>query len=104
MTLLCSDFVSGRQGWLFLRPRKGGRVVPRGTPEGRGGYLIESNMQTLESGTEPAACAREVNHFRAWSISLTSFTSAPLGASSKYFRKSAFASAFFLAWMFARPR
>ena len=35
-TLPCSDFASGRLGWLFLLSLEGGRVVPQGNAAGPG--------------------------------------------------------------------
>jgi hypothetical protein len=47
-TLPCSDFVSGRLGDL-PSVSLGGRVVPRGMPQGRGVYPTENNLLRIDS-------------------------------------------------------
>jgi len=42
-------------GAAYLRPRKGGRVVPRGMTQGRGGYLIENLLKNDTRRRTPSA-------------------------------------------------
>jgi hypothetical protein len=84
-----------------------GPSLGQDSPAQKDGAGSRGQSGERENEPEPASAlppAVGEPHFRAWSISLTSFASGPLGASSRYFWKSAFASAFFFAWMLARPR